>query len=196
VKRLFDVVVTMLLLLPAAPIMLIVAICIRFDSPGPILYGSLRIGKNGHRFGLLRFRTVDVDKPSHLSMNERMTHVGRFIRNYSLDDLPNLLNVLKGDLSIVGPRPTEPECVDMSDPLWQRVLSVRPGMISAAIIQLGREYNASSHSLTLQLEAEYVAQQSMGYDLRLCGQAWQGLIVSRGNWKARGKPSRPVSPTE
>ncbi len=74
-----------------------IALLIKCDSPGPIIYGSPRVGRCGKGFRLLRFRTVDTGKPTHLSMHERLTRVGRFIRNYSLDDLPNVFNVLKGE---------------------------------------------------------------------------------------------------
>lgn len=106
--RLLDVLVASLILIVAAPVLLVITLLIKCDSPGPIIYGSPRVGRHGKEFRLLRFRTVDISKPAHLSMQERLTRVGSFIRNYSLDDLPNVFNVLKGELSLVGPRPTEP----------------------------------------------------------------------------------------
>ncbi len=187
-KRLFDVLVAAILLLIFAPITMIVAICIRLDSPGPILYASPRIGRDGKLFGLLRFRTVRIDQPSYLSMKERLSRVGCFIRNYSLDDLPNLFNILHGDLTIIGPRPTEPERVDLTDPIWQKILAVRPGVFSPAVMILAQQYNASPKSLKQQLEFAYVQKQSFGYDLSLFQQAIRGLFISKGNWKARGKP--------
>ncbi len=121
--RLLDFLVGSLFLIVATPIMLVVALLIKCDSPGPSIYGSPRVGRNGKSFRLLRFRTVDISKPVHLSMDERLTRVGGFIRNYSLDDLPNVFNVLKGEMGVVGPRPTEPEIVDINDPAWQKILS-------------------------------------------------------------------------
>jgi lipopolysaccharide/colanic/teichoic acid biosynthesis glycosyltransferase len=191
-KRFFDMVVATILLLIFVPILFIVALCLKFDSPGPVLYASPRIGKDGKRFGQFRFRTVRLDKPGYLSMRERLSRVGRFIRNYSLDDLPNLFNILRGDLSIVGPRPTEPERVDLADPLWQKILSVRPGVISPAIMILGQQYNASPNTLKQQLEAEYVQNHSFVNDLRLFWQGLRGFYVSKGNWKARGTPAMAI----
>jgi lipopolysaccharide/colanic/teichoic acid biosynthesis glycosyltransferase len=135
---------------------------------------------------------VDINKPSHLSMRERMTPVGRFIRNYSLDDAPNVFNILKGELSIVGPRPMEPERVDLADPIWQEILSVQPGMISPAILQLASRYKSTPAALKNQLEREYVRRRSFRYDLALFRQALRSLVESRGNVKARGKPSVDV----
>jgi len=184
--RLLDVFVASLILIIAAPVLLVIAFLIKCDSPGPIIYGSPRIGRNGKEFRLLRLRTVDLSKPAHLSMQERLTRVGRFIRNYSLDDLPNVLNVLKGELSLVGPRPTEPEIVDLNDPAWQKVLTIRPGYISWAVLELASAYNASPWPLKLQLEEQYIQKKSVVFDLLVLRKAVQRLISSRGNIKARG----------
>jgi lipopolysaccharide/colanic/teichoic acid biosynthesis glycosyltransferase len=187
--RLLDVLVASLILIVAAPILLVITLLITCDSPGPIIYGSPRVGRHGKEFRLLRFRTVDISKPVHLGMQERLTRVGSFIRNYSLDDLPNVFNVLKGELSLVGPRPTEPEKVDLNDPAWQKVLTVRPGYISWAILELASVYNASPWSLKLQLEEEYIQKKSLVFDVLVLRKAVRGLVVSRGNIKARGVPS-------
>lgn len=120
-------------------------------------------------------------------MAQRLTPVGRFIRNYSIDDLPNLLNVVRGDLSIIGPRAMEPERVDLTDPIWQQILTVRPGIVSPAILQLGTVYNSSSIQCKQQIELAYVQQQSFGTDLRIFRQGVQRFFATRGNWK-RGAP--------
>ena len=187
--RLLDVLVGAFILISTAPVILVIAFLIRCDSSGPIIYGSPRVGKNGKEFRLLRFRTVDQNLPAHLSMEARLTHVGSLIRNYSLDDLPNVFNVLKGELSLVGPRPTEPERVDLNDPAWRNVLTVRPGYVSWAILELASSYNTSPWSLKLQLEEVYVQKKSLVFDVLVLRKAVQRLIASRGNIKARGVPS-------
>ncbi|HLH61191.1 MAG TPA: sugar transferase [Ktedonobacteraceae bacterium] len=187
--RLLDLLAGSLVLIIAAPIMLVVALLIKCDSRGPIIYGSPRVGKNGRTFLLLRFRTVDINKPAHLDMKQRLTRAGRFIRNYSLDDLPNIINVLKGDLSLVGPRPTEPESVDLDDPAWQKVLTVRPGYISWAILELASAYNTSPWPLKLRLEEEYIQKKSLLFDVFALQKAARRLIASKGNVKARGVPA-------
>jgi lipopolysaccharide/colanic/teichoic acid biosynthesis glycosyltransferase len=189
VKRAFDLVLALPALLFAVPVMAITALLIALDSPGPAVYRSPRVGRNGRQFGMVRFRTVDIRKPERLGMDERLTRVGRVIRNYSIDDLPNLFNVLVGDMSFVGPRPTEPERVDRGDPTWQKILTVRPGMFSLAILQLGRAYNASDPALKQRLEVEYVENASLRFDLRVLLRAVGAHIASRGNVKARGEPA-------
>jgi lipopolysaccharide/colanic/teichoic acid biosynthesis glycosyltransferase len=104
--------------------------------------------------------------------------------------------VVWGEMSLVGPRPMEPARVELEDPAWQRILTVRPGMVSWAIHCLGREYNASSQALKKRLELEYVAKRSMGFDLWLLWSAGRALVASRGNVKARGRPLRGLDGRE
>ena len=187
-KRLVDLSVARLLLIITAPLLAIIAIVIKVESHGPILYRRRCVGQNGQCFDLIRFRTI-VETSAYRSVDEWLTPAGRFIRNYSLDELPILFNVLWGDMSIIGPRPTEPRFVDWADPAWQQILAVRPGVISYAILRLGRNYNASSQPLRNRLELEYIQQQSTLFDLRVLRKATQALVASRGNVKARGKPT-------
>lgn len=192
-KRLFDLTIALILLALTTPILLIVIILIRPDSAGPILYTSPRLGRHAKPFGLLRFRTIDLTKPADWPMDKRLTRVGRLIRNLSLDDLPNLLNVLKGDLSIIGPRPTEPDHINLSDPTWQKVLTIRPGLISYAILTLASTYNTTPWPHRLQLEIQYIDRQSLPLDLHLLGLTLFALVTSRGNIKARGAPSTNIA---
>jgi lipopolysaccharide/colanic/teichoic acid biosynthesis glycosyltransferase len=190
-KRLFDLIFALSCLVVAAPAIMAVAILIKLNSSGPVLYVPQMVGKDGQLFRLFRFRTMYVDKPAHLSPDERRTQVGRFIRNYSLDHLPTLLNVLKGDLSVVGPRPMEPEFVDLQDPTWQRYFQVRPGLFNYAVLKLGKTFGPSRSSnlpLKQELELEYIEKQSLAFDLQLFFKFVWAHIVSRGNVKARGKP--------
>jgi len=127
-------------------------------------------------------------------MSARLTRVGRFIRNISLDDLPNLLNIIAGDMSLIGPRPTEPERVKLSDLTWQRILSVRPGN-SPAILQLGNVYNRSPDAHKQQLELAYVEHHSFWYDLQLCAQFLWATLASRSNVKSRGAATAAITYT-
>jgi lipopolysaccharide/colanic/teichoic acid biosynthesis glycosyltransferase len=185
-KRLVDLVIASLLLVLSLPVLLLAALLIRLETPGAAWYLSPRLGRGGRRFGLLRMRTVDPRRPASAPMAERLSRVGRLLRELSLDDLPNLLNVLRGDLSLVGPRPMEPDRVDLADPAWQRVLSVRPGLVSLAIVRLASAYNSSPLQVRHALELEYVARQSLAFDLRLLVEGLVGLVRSRGNIKTRG----------
>jgi lipopolysaccharide/colanic/teichoic acid biosynthesis glycosyltransferase len=179
-KRALDVVAAGAVLLVAAPVFALVALA-QVASGVPVLWRSPRVGMNGQTFALLSFRTMR--EPG------RRTRVGRVLRNVSLDHLPNLINVVRGDMSLVGPRPTEPERVDLRDPAWRHVLTVRPGVVSYAILSLARTYNSSSPQQRLRLEVAYVDQASLGFDVRLVLRAVGALLRSRGNVKTRGSPA-------
>ena len=190
-RRLFDLVLSLFCLVVAAPVILIIAILIKLDSPGPTLYVPQMVGKDGDLFRLFRFRTMHIDKPAHLSPEERLTRVGRFIRNYSLDHLPTLVNVLKGDISVIGPRPMEPEFVDLQDPTWQAYFQIKPGFFNYAVLKLGKTFGPSKANnlpLKQELELEYIQKQSLVFDLQLFFRFVWAHIVSGGNVKARGKP--------
>jgi lipopolysaccharide/colanic/teichoic acid biosynthesis glycosyltransferase len=192
IRRLIDLAFAVFWLVVTAPATLVIAILIKLDSPGPVLYVPAMIGRNGRPFRLFRFRTMHVDKPAHLSPDERLTRIGRFIRNYSLDHLPTLFNVLIGDLSVIGPRPMEPEFVDMQDPTWQRYFQVKPGFFHYAVLMLGRTFGPSSAGnlgLKQELELEYIQKRSLLFDLQLFWRTVVAHIASKGNVKARGVPA-------
>jgi lipopolysaccharide/colanic/teichoic acid biosynthesis glycosyltransferase len=152
-KRLFDIACSIAILSITAPLLIVVIILITLESRGPALYRSLRMGRNGRRFGMLRLRTMERLYEPADAVSERVeTRVGHVMRNYSIDDLPNLWNVLKGDMSIIGPRATEPHLVDLASPEWQTILSVKPGWVGNAVLSLGSAFNASSPALRQTLE--------------------------------------------
>lgn len=191
VKRLFDLIFALFFLTVAAPAIVVIAILIKLDSSGPVLYVPQMVGKSGKLFNLFRFRTMYVDGSDHLEQGKGFTRVGRFIRNYSLDHLPTLVNVLKGDITVVGPRPMEPQFVDLQDPTWQRYFQVTPGFFNYAVLKLGKTYGhskAGNLPLKQELELEYIQKQSLMFDLQLFLRFVWAHIVSRGNVKARGKP--------
>lgn len=138
--RLSDILFSFFGLLFLCPLFLIVAIWIVIDNPGPIFYRQQRVGKNGRDFGLLKFRSMRVgaDKMSLITIGERdprVTRAGYYIRKYKLDELPQLWNVLIGDMSLVGPRPEVRRYVDLYTSEQRRVLSVRPGITDYASIE-------------------------------------------------------------
>ncbi|HEV2458910.1 MAG TPA: sugar transferase [Ktedonobacterales bacterium] len=188
IKRACDVVVAALGLLLASPPIAAIALALTIEGRGPIFYRSPRLGKGGRVFHLVRFRTM-VDAPPDLGPEARPTPVGRFIRNYALDDLPSLVHVLRGDLSLVGPRPMEVGRVDPTAATWRRILSVRPGFVSYAILMLGAHDNTSSPAEKEWLELDYVSRQSLRFDLYVLAATLRALLTSRGNIKARGKPT-------
>ncbi len=143
-KRTFDIVVSAALLIFLSPMLLIFALLIRLDSKGPVLFSQARIGKGGHKFRLWKFRSLYIDAKERMEMRKinekpgevlfnmendpRITPVGKFIRKYSIDELPQLWNVLIGDMSLVGPRPPLPDEVAQYTPDQRQRLKVTPGI--------------------------------------------------------------------
>lgn len=142
--RLFDILFSFAGLVVLSPILLVVYILIRMESPGGGFYRQQRVGKDGKMFRLLKFRSMRTgsDKQGLITVgghDSRITRIGYFIRRYKIDELPQLLNVLKGDMSLVGPRPEVKKYVDMYTAEQRRVLSVKPGITDYASIEYADE---------------------------------------------------------
>ena len=190
VKRLMDIVLTLLALIPAGLVMLVAAIIIRLDSPGPVIYRQTRFGLNGAKFTFYKFRSMyqnvgasiheraivtwmdgtdvlnrdDKDLPYKLGDDSRVTRVGRFIRKTSIDELPQLWNVLKGDMTIVGPRPPVEYEVNRYTPYQFLRLSGKPGLTGTwQVYGRGRV----SFPEMVDQEIAYLETQSLRYDLKL-----------------------------
>jgi lipopolysaccharide/colanic/teichoic acid biosynthesis glycosyltransferase len=124
------------------PILLLCAQLVWFSSPGGVFFRQRRVGRNGKTFTLYKFRTMFVSNGGSLvtsATDYRITPVGRFLRNWKLDELPELYNVLRGEMSFVGPRPEVPELVDFSNPAWSVILKVRPGITDTVTLRLRNE---------------------------------------------------------
>jgi len=180
VPRTFDVVVAAIALIVLSPVLLIAVVAIRLSSRGPAIYRQRRVGKNGREFELLKLRTmVEGSDPVGVGKvvardDPRVTAPGRFLRRTSLDEIPNLINVLRGEMAIVGPRPTIPAQVKDYTPRQHRRHEVRPGLTGWAQVQ-GRA--GIPWEERIELDVEYVDQRSLGRDLRILAQtAW--LLVS------------------
>jgi lipopolysaccharide/colanic/teichoic acid biosynthesis glycosyltransferase len=189
-KRAVDVVLGSLLLLLALPILLLCALAVRLDSPGPALFGQLRTGRDGRRFRMYKFRTMLENAEelkaslAHLNIlpppdfkipnDPRITRVGRFLRATSLDELPQLVNVVRGDMSLVGPRPTS--FAPSTYKLWHtHRLDVPPGLTGLWQVE-GRA--AMSFDERLRLDVTYIRRASLWYDLRLLLRT-AGAVVRR-----------------
>ncbi|NLG07912.1 MAG: sugar transferase [Deinococcales bacterium] len=143
-RRLLDALVSGVGLLLLSPLLLGAALAVRLSSPGPVLFRQERVGLGGRPFEILKFRTmrVDADRDGlQLTVGDdpRITSVGRFLRAWKLDELPQLLNVLKGDMALVGPRPEVPRYVALYTPEQRRVLTVRPGITDPASVAFRSE---------------------------------------------------------
>jgi lipopolysaccharide/colanic/teichoic acid biosynthesis glycosyltransferase len=141
-KRSLDVFIAGLLLVIALPLMVLAAVVIKLDSRGPVLFRQTRMGRSFVRFQLLKLRTMRVDLDGSvftLGKDERITRVGGWLRRLKIDELPQLLNVLRGEMSLVGPRPVIPELTIEFDWAYRRLLQVRPGLTDPATIKYCRE---------------------------------------------------------
>lgn len=143
-QRIFDLTVSVILLAATSPLFLAVMLLIRLDSAGPVFFLQERVGRHGRRFKIRKFRTMVADAErlgTQITVGEdpRITRIGRLLRRYRIDELPQLLNVLKGEMSIVGPRPEVPRYVDIYTPEQREILSYRPGLTSPATITFSDE---------------------------------------------------------
>jgi len=143
-KRIFDLLASALGLIILSPIFALIALLIRLTSPGPVFYRARRVGQGGREFTLYKFRSMvaDADRrgPGITAAGDpRVTSIGRVLRRTKLDELPQLWNVLRGDMSLVGPRPEDPRYVALYTPEQRRVLDVRPGITSLASIEYRNE---------------------------------------------------------
>jgi lipopolysaccharide/colanic/teichoic acid biosynthesis glycosyltransferase len=184
-KRIIDATVSAVLLMLAWPVLLLVTLAIRFSSSGPALFSQLRLGKGGRPFRLLKFRSMLVNAPdlrnpdgSAFSSDQdpRVTPVGRFLRKTSLDELPQLWNVLRGDMSLVGPRPDQLDQLRFYTEQEKRKLLVKPGITGLAQIS-GR--NAISWERRKALDVEYADRQSLWLDLVILGKTIPYVLLRR-----------------
>lgn len=169
----------------------VVALLIKLDSRGPVLFRQNRVGQNGKPFTMLKFRTMGNFCNGSLitaANDTRVTKVGRFLRRSKIDELPELWNVLKGDMSFVGPRPEVPEFVDLDDPLWQEVLEHRPGITDPVTLRLRNEehllanvadkelyYREVVQPYKLRGYARFVGDKSWKTDLRIIGRTLRAI---------------------
>ena len=183
IKRFFDFSASLLGLIFLAPILAVLALVIRRDSPGPFLYKGVRVGREGKTFKILKFRTMHETLESHNGPritardDPRITKLGRFLRDSKLNELPQLINVLKGDMSLVGPRPEDPQFVEHYTEEQSEVLSVRPGITClASVIYADEEKRLATQNLSetylkdilpdkLRLDLLYVRNRTIFLDL-------------------------------
>lgn len=184
-KRLFDIVFSFLLIILFLPLLLIIAFWVKLDSKGPFFYLQSRVGQGNRDFKLFKFRTmkVDSDKKGLLTVghrDSRITSAGYYLRKYKLDELPQLFNVFKGDMSLVGPRPEVRKYVDMYNEEQLKVVSIRPGITDYASIQFVNEnellkdaenpeklYIDEIMPQKLAINLEYIQDQNFFKDIKI-----------------------------
>lgn len=186
-KRLLDLVVSLVAIIVTLPLMIVIVIWIRLSSPGRSIFRQQRAGKNGTPFTLLKFRTMRMDSdpfgPSPKSgQDPRLTGVGKLLREWSLDELPQLFNILLGQMSLVGPRPLYLSQMAEWDSTQRRRLEVKPGLTGLAQI-CGRAELTIENKLAL--DVEYVDKRSFGLDLKILGMTASQLVGRRNIYEKR-----------
>lgn len=194
-KRMFDLLLSTLGLVLLSPAMLLIALAVRIDSPGPAFFRQERVGRHGARFRIHKFRTMVADAPARgpavtPEHDPRITRVGRWLRHYRLDELPQLIDVLRGAMSLVGPRPELPRFVDRYPAeLRAAVLAVRPGITDpASLAHLDesallagsadpeRDYVEKILAPKLRLQARYAARATLRSDIAVLGRTLAALV--------------------
>lgn len=192
-KRVFDVLLSTLALIILSPLFLLTAIAIRIDSKGPVIYSQQRAGKNGKPFTMYKFRSMCVDADKRLKdlqdLNEmdgpvfkisndpRVTRVGKLIRKSSIDELPQLINIIKGDMSIVGPRPPLLNEVAQYTPEQMHRLDVKPGL--TCYWQISGRSNINFDKW-VQLDLQYIQERSLWTDFKIILKTFPAVLLGRG----------------
>jgi len=197
-KRLFDVLASLAGLVILSPLFVLIAVAIKLDSPGPVFFRGRRVGRNGCLFDIYKFRSmvVDADRkgPGITTAGDpRITRVGNALRRTKLDELPQLINVVRGEMSLVGPRPEDTRYVALYTSEQRRVLSVRPGITSPASLRFRQEedllrgedwrrvYREQVVPAKLQIELDYLERASLWRDLGILVQTVLALVPRRSD---------------
>ena len=183
-KRIFDIISSLFGLILLAPFMIIIAILIKIDSKGPVFFKQVRVTRNGREFKIFKYRTMRVgsDKYSQITIgtDSRITKVGDFLRKYKLDEIPQLINVLLGDMSLVGPRPEVPKYVALYTEEQREILKVRAGITDYASIEFSNENDILANEVDpekayiekimpkkIELNKKYLSEISVIIDIKI-----------------------------
>ncbi|MGA2320303.1 MAG: sugar transferase [Solirubrobacteraceae bacterium] len=188
IRRVLDIVISSLALILSAPVLWAAMVAIRLESSGPVIYRQRRAGRDGRPFDLLKLRTM-VDGAEHIGAglavnanDSRITRVGAFLRRTSLDELPNLLNVLRGSMSLIGPRPTLLVQVDQYSERQRGRLAIKPGITGWAQVN-GRA--SLPWAERIELDLYYVAHRSLALDLRILWRTAAMVLAGSGLYKGQ-----------
>ena len=209
-KRTFDIFVSLAGLIAVSPLLLLTGLLVKLTSTGPILFVQTRIGRGLIPFALLKFRTMVPEAPKigrliTVGEDPRITWIGRILRKTKIDELPQLLNVLKGDMSFVGPRPEVAKYVEMFRQDFQEILRVRPGITDLASIKfrdeaslLAKADDPERHYIErilpekIRLAKEYVRQQSLWLDIKIILLTLWSLVADRLAHRSEEPAVRPI----
>jgi len=192
IKRLMDIVISFLILTLTLPVTLLVAIAIKFDSKGPVFFLQERMGQNGKIFKVIKFRSMIDNAEAYTGPmwstkdDPRITRVGKFIRKTRIDEIPQMINVLKGEMSLVGPRPERPYFVEKLSkeiPLYKRRLKVRPGVTGWAQVKHKYDETIEDVKTKLRYDLFYIENMSLRMDLKILFRTIFVVITGRGHFE-------------
>ena len=183
-KRILDFILSLTGLIVLSPVFLILMICIKLDSPGPVFFTQKRMGLHKKHFQILKFRTMRIDTPkncpTHMLQNpaQYITHTGRFLRKTSLDELPQILNILKGEMSVIGPRPALWNQYDLTEERDKyRANDILPGLTGWAQINGRDELPIEKKA---KLDGDYVRRMSLTFDIQIFFQTIASVLLHKG----------------
>jgi lipopolysaccharide/colanic/teichoic acid biosynthesis glycosyltransferase len=185
-KRISDILSSALALILMLPLLLVITICIKISSPGPVFFMQRRIGLHGKEFRFLKFRTMRIDAIEQntgavffLRNDSRITPIGRFLRKTALDELPSFFSVLIGDMSVIGPRPAFPLEINHYSVEQRKRLSVKPG-ITGYWQTFGRESGVTDLNKMIEMDLEYIENRSFWLDLKILFKTFWMSLSSKG----------------
>lgn len=188
IKRLFDILLSIVGLVLFSPLFLIIYIAVKLSSDGPVIFSQERIGKGGKPFNIYKFRTMVVNNEQDNTPtlaepdDKRLTKVGKFLREHHLDELPQLWNVLRGDMSFIGPRPERKFYIDQileRDPRYVELYQIRPGVTSYATLYNGYTDTIDKMLRRLELDLYYLEHRSWWFDLSIISKTFLNIISGK-----------------
>lgn len=191
-RRIFDIIMSILGLILTIPIWIVIPVLIKLDSKGPVIYKQERVGKNNHIFQLLKFRSMFINAEKHTGPkwaeenDPRITRIGRFIRKFRIDEIPQMVNILKGDMSLVGPRPERPHFVRIlseKDPSYNERHLIKPGLTGLAAVMCRYGASIEDAFLKLRYDKYYIQNISVFLDLQIILRTF--FVIANGRKYAR-----------
>ena len=201
-KRAIDLLISGVGLIVLSPVLFVLALWIKLDSSGPVFHRGLRVGRNETRFRMFKFRSMVenahlIGGTSTPEDDPRITRAGKFLRKYKLDELPQLLNVFRGEMSLVGPRPQVPWAVDLYTPEEKTILRMRPGITDYASLRFrdegeilrgsadpDKDYMEKIHPEKMRLSLEYARTQSLSLDCKILASTVAAVVFGSGGGRA------------
>ena len=188
IRAIFDYTVTLLSLTLLLPVIIILSISIKLTGKGPVIYSQKRIGRNGKPFDIYKFRSMHFGNEEGIALisdkdDKRITALGRFMRKYKFDEIPNFFNVLKGDMSIVGPRPEQQFFIDQivqREPRYMQLRQIKPGITSWGQVKYGYESDVEEMIKRMEYDLFYLENRSLFFDLKIALHTITVIVRGRG----------------